>query len=169
MTLVSGCCTSVPQLGRLLLLRDHRITSHYLEVTKLRTRLRLSIRFLRRTTLLRSVKVYRASTPNVRYVKGTPCVYRKCVKTRVLHTRNFPHRTEIYRHRAKANLSLGRVRQRNVPVPLRSCLPRALRRRLIYCTSGFCSGSRPRERGATRRILSNLTHFKTRKIRQFEH
>lgn len=167
LSVVTGCCPMNSRTCQVLIVRDEDITSGTLTVTQVRPRVGLSLAFMRRTTVLRSVNVFHYGTPSVSYRKSTRCVYRNCLKTRLVQTRNCPHRTHIYRQRAKANVALTVVRRQNLPLPRQSFVPRALRRRLVYCTSGFCDGAGLSGRGSIRGMGRNLSGCKGRAIRQF--
>lgn len=166
-TVVSGCCPRSARLHHVLVARDRSMTQGTLRVISSRPRLRLSTQFVRRTTVLRSVKVFRASTPNVRYFNSRPCVYRNQLNTRLLHGRKCRQRTQMYRHRANTNVAGRRVRGRRLPLPRRSFLPRAVRRGMVYCTSGFFDGARLSGRGDVRGTRGDLTGFNRRKMGHF--
>lgn len=154
-------------MGRVLLIRDHSMTSGTLSVTHGRPRLGLSLAFVRRTTVLRSVNVFVASTSNVFYFNGCPCVYRKCLNSRLITHRNCPHRTLIYRHRANTKLSLGTVVRHSLPIPRHRVVPVDLRRRVVYFTSGFCSGAGLSGRGDIRGTQGDVRGRKRRKLTHF--
>ena len=156
------------QAYELLVAHSRHVTQKAVKIAKAHPELNINIRFVCEAAMLHDIGIFLTNAPDIGCYGYYPYICHGYLGSELLRREGYPQHALVCERHTGAGISLKKIQQKNLPLPLRDMRPVTIEQQLICYADKFYSKTKIGQEKNYEKILKGLEKYGKGSVKRFE-